>query len=123
EQAEAEEIDALLAEEAAEERGQRHEHHGGDDEPGGHPGYLLDGGAERAREVRRRHGDDRGVDGPHQRPEDHREGGQPLVDRRARGGDGAAGPDGGAHDGTPTPVKKAASSRSASTTSPLLGSW
>src|SRR5581483_4748171 len=68
-------------EHAAEERGERHDEDGGDHEAGGDPGDLLDGGAERTAQVRDGDVDDRRVDRAHQRPEGHRDGDQPLVDR------------------------------------------
>ena len=78
------EVDALLSEHARQESGQRHDHDRGDDEAGGDPGDLLDGGAERAGEVRHGDVDDRRVDRAHQRAEGDRERDQPLVDRLAR---------------------------------------
>ena len=65
-----------------EERGQRHDHDRRDHEPGRHPGDLLDGGAERAGQVRRGDVDDRRVDRPHQRAERDRQRDDPLVDGR-----------------------------------------
>ena len=79
-------VDALLAEEAAQERGQRHDDDGGDGEAGGDPGDLLDGGTHRAADLRQRHVDDRGVDRAHERAEGHRHGHQPLVGGRTRAG-------------------------------------
>ena len=74
-------------------------------------------------QVRRRHRDDRRVDRAHQRPEGDRQRDQPLVDRRAGGRDGE-GSGGGAHDAGPhAAAGRRVSMRSASTTSPLLGSW
>ncbi len=49
---ERDQVDALLTEEARQKAGQRHDHDGGDDEPGRHPGDLLDGHAECTGEMR-----------------------------------------------------------------------
>ena len=76
---EADHVDALLPEHAAEERRQRHEQHERHRVAGAHPGDLLDGRPERSLDVRQSHVHDRRVDRAHQRAEADRHGDEPLA--------------------------------------------
>src|SRR5262249_55223847 len=99
---EARHVHALLAEEPAEKRRERHDDDGRDGEPGGDPGDLLERRAHRAAEVRERHVHDGRVDGAHQGAEGHGDGDEPLVrGSRRRSGGGWKGGDGGGHRRAP----------------------
>ena len=76
---EARHVDALLTEEAAQERSEGHHDDVGDDVPGADPGDLLHRRPQRPHHVRQRDGDDRRVDCAHQRPEGDRQRDDPLV--------------------------------------------
>ena len=73
-------VNAFLSEEPRQKPGQRHDHHGGDDESSGHPRHLLDSDAERAHEMRHGDIDNGGVNRSHQCSERDGHGDQPLVD-------------------------------------------
>ena len=70
----------------AQEAGEGHHQHGGYHEPGGDPGDLLRGGADRTADVGDGDVHDRRVDRAHQGAEGTETRHQPLVHRRADGG-------------------------------------